>query len=197
MEKTINIHNYTNINAEGKFNSKHCKPVICLETGDVFTSVADAAIAIGCHAQDISSHLTGKKRAVKGKHFCYLSRATESLDAIVTRLRETSAMEADALKWRAYQAEQEAIRIAEEKRLEEERKAEAKRLEDERKAKEKYEAEVAKAKAKIERRHRMCSRLEQQYNEAFARAMEAEKEYEALTGATYIEGNYEKECEVA
>lgn len=186
MEKTINIQNEANINAKGKLNCYRCKPVICLETGDVFTSVADAAEYVGVHQGNMSQHLRGKLRSIKGKHYCYLSRATESLDAIVTRLRETSSMEADALKWRAYQAEQEAIR-----------KAEEKRIADERKAKEEYEAAVEKAKAKVERRHRMCSRLEQQYHEAIARAMEAEKEYEALTGKTFIYENNEQECEVA
>lgn len=183
MKKTINIHNNASINAEGKLNSKHCKPVICIETGEVFTSVSDAAIAIGCHSQDISSHLTGKRPAVKGKHFCYLYRATESLDAIVTRLRETSTMEEDARKWREYQAEQEA-----------KRKAEEKRIADERKAKEQYENEVKKLAAKIERLYKMCENYEQQWHRAMARVTEAEKEYEALTGNAYMN---EEEEEVA
>ena len=180
MEKTINIHNYADINAKGELNSVHCKPVICIETGEVFTSVTDAAKAIGCYCPDMSNHLNGRNRSIKGKHFCYLSKATESLNAIVTRLRETSTMEEDAMKWRAYQAEQEAIR-----------KAEEKRIEDERKAKEKYEADVAKAKEKIERRRKVCGRLEQQWNEAMARCMEAEIEYEQLTGEAYDNENEE------
>ena len=183
MAKTINIHNNANINAEGKLNSKHCKPVICLETGEVFTSVLDAAAKANMSPQNLSTHLTGKKKTFAGKHYCYLSKATESLDAIVTRLRETSAMEEDARKWREYQAEQEAIR-----------KAEQKRIDDERKAKEQYEAAVERAKNKIERRHKICSRLEQEYNRAIASVIEAEKEYEALTGRTYGE---ESEVSVA
>ena len=174
MEKTINIQEKANINAEGKLNSRHCKPVICLETGEVFTSVADAATKAGMSAQNLSSHLTGKKRSFGGKHYCYLSRATESLDAIVTRLRETSTMEEDARKWREYQAEQERIR-----------KEEEKRIADERKAKEMYEANVQKAANKIERRRKICDRISQQYNEALARLVEAEKEYEVLTGEIY------------
>ena len=169
--KTINIHNNTNINAEGKLSSKHCKPVICLETGEVFTSVQDAADAVGMSAQNLSTHLTGKKRAFAGKHYCYLSKATESLDAIVTRLRETSSMEEDARKWREYQAEQEAIR-----------KAEQKRIDDERKAKEQHEAAIAKAKAKLERCTTICERLESELLRAEQRRMEVEEELRILEG---------------
>lgn len=185
MKKTINIQDKANIQAEGKLNSRHCKPIICLETGEVFTSVTDAAEKTQCSAPNLSSHLTGKGcRTIKGKHFCYLSRATENLDVIVTRLREASAMENDAQKWRAYQAEQDAIR-----------KAEQKRIDDERKAKEQHEAAITKAKNKIERCHRLCSRLEQQWQAAMSRTTEAEKEYEELTGEVYIPDNEEREME--
>ena len=171
MEKTINIQNCANITANGELNSCHCKPVICLETGDVYTSVTDAAKTIGVRGNELSSHLTGKRRSIKGMHFCYLSRATESLDAIVTRLRETSAMEEDARKWRAYQEEQEAIR----------------------KAKEKYESDVQKVIDKIKRRTEMCERINKKYNDAVANLLEAEKEYEDLTGKTYGQKENENE----
>ena len=188
MEKTININiqDEANVNAVGT-HVNHCsKPVICIETGDVYASLTDAAHAIGVTLTNMSCHLTGKSRSVKGKHFCYLSRATESLDAIVTRLRETSTMEEDARKWRAYQAEQEAIR-----------KAEEKRIADERKAKEMHEANIQKAINKIQRRHKMLERAKQQVNDIMNRIMEAEKEYEALTGKPYVEENCEMEEEVA
>lgn len=160
--KNINIHNEANIKAEGKLNSKHCKPVICLETGEVFTSVTDAAEKMGMSCNNLSSHLTGKRRSFAGKHFCYLSNATESLDAIVSRLRETSTMEEDARKWRAYQAEQEEIR----------------------KAKEKHEADVKKAEDKLARRTEICERLANELARAEQRKMEAEMELEALMDNT-------------
>lgn len=160
MEKTVNIQHDAYIGAEGNLNSRHCKPVICIETGDVFTSVADAAKAIGCYAPDLSSHLTGKKHSIKGRHFCYLSRATESLDAIVSRLREISTMEEDARKWRKQEAEKEAARLEEEKR----------------------QAKIAKTKEKVEHRKRICQHLESRLRAAEKNLMDAERELEDLIG---------------
>lgn len=169
MKNTINIQNESNIHAEGKLSSKKCKPVICIETGEVFSSVTDAAEKFSGSAQNLSTHLTGKRRSFSGKHFCYLYRTMESLDTIMERLQKTAAMEDDARKWREYQAEQERVRQAEEKRLEEERKA-----------KEKYEADVQKAKDKIARRTEICERLANELARAEQRKMEAEMELEAL-----------------
>lgn len=151
MKNTINIHNEANIQAEGKRNNRNCKPVICIETGEVFSSSADAAEKMGVHFATMSAVCTGKIRTCKGMHFCHMNSALENLDAVMTRLRETAAMEDDARKWREYQAEQEAIRKAEEKRLEAIRKEEERKQREITKAKEKvakYEAEVNKYKDK-------------------------------------------------
>lgn len=170
MKKTtINIQNEANIKAEGKLNGGHCKPIICIETGEVFTSVTDAAEKLGVFPGNLSSHLTGKRRAIHGKHYCYLARVNESLDAIVTRLRETSAIEEDARKWQAYQAEQEAIRMAE-----------AKRAEDARRAEELRRVEIAKADAKVERCQTIRDRIASQLAEAERNLMAAQIEREAL-----------------
>ena len=181
MKKTtINIQNEANIKAEGQFNSRRCKPVICVDNGKVFTSMLDAAEYAGVANSSMVVHLQGKTRTCGGKHFCYLSRVTESLDSIVTRLRETAAVEDDAKKWREYQAEQEAIRKAEEERIAAERKAEEERLEAERKAKEKREKEIAKADAKVERCRAIRDRIAAQLAEADRNLMNAEIEREAL-----------------
>ena len=169
MKNTINIQNESNIQAEGKLNSRKCKPVICIETGEVFSSVTDAAEKFGSSAQNLSTHLTGKRRTFVGKHFCYLSRTMESLDTIMERLQKTAAMEEDARKWREYQAEQERIRKAEEKRREEERKA-----------REKRESDLKAAKDKVARRTEICERLAAQLAQAEQRKMEAEMELEAM-----------------
>lgn len=150
--KTIIINEKATIKANGALTTGHCKPVICIDTGDVYTSVTDAAEAINTSITNMSSHLCGKSKSIKGKHFCYLAKVNESLDAITTRLRETSEMEAKAKMWDAMMAEQEAARKSEEKRIEAERKAEERRLariakleEKEKAAEEKYNKLYANA----------------------------------------------------
>lgn len=156
--KNIHIQNEASINGNGTHMQKNCKPVICIDTGEVFTSCADAAEHAGVHFTMMSAACLGKVRTCKGKHYCYLSKATESLNAIVTRLRETAAVEADAKKWREYQAEQEALRKAEEKRAE----------------------ELAKAENKVKNRQEIRNRIAAQLVEADARLMEAQEELEEL-----------------
>lgn len=172
MEKTIiNIQNEANVYADGEHNNGNCDPCIILETGETFTSQIDLAKRLEVSACAVSSVICGRQRTLKGFHVVSMSRLTEGADLVLSRLREASAMEDDAQKWRAYQAEQEAIR----------------------KAKEEREAAIEKAKNKVAYRHKICSRLEEQYNKAMARAMEAEKEYEELTGEAYIQESEEKE----
>lgn len=158
--KTINIQNEANIKAKGNHTNKNAKAVVCIETGEIYVSAMDAAEKIGVHITTISAVCLGKCRTVKGKHYCYLSRVTENLDSIVTRLRETSAIEEDAKKWQAYQAEQEAIRKAEEKR----------------------EKEIAKAAERVAKLTAKSQDLEARWHQIMAELVEAEKELEALRG---------------
>ena len=170
MKKTtINIQHEANIKAEGKLHSKKCRPVICIDTGDTFTSVTDAAEYAECTTSTMVVHLQGKTRQVKGKHYCYLSSVKENLDPILTRLRETAAVEDAAKKWMAYEAEQEAIRAAE-----------AKRAEEERKAREELEAKIVKAQEKVARRTAVRDTKHNEARIADERLMEAERELEAL-----------------
>ena len=194
MEKTheIILNEKSTYEAIGELNSGHCKPV-ANDEGKRFTSVTDAAKYAGVSPQNMWNHLNGNHRTCKGHVYFYIDKRDESFDRVMNRLSEVNAEverrkadEEDARKWREYQAEQEAIR-----------KAEEKRIADERKAQEMYEANVQKAISKIQRRHKMCVRIEQQLNDARNRAMEAEKEYEALTGEVYIEESIEEKEEVA
>lgn len=155
---TINIQNEANINAMGEHTGKNAKPVICLDNGQVFTSMIDAATYANVATSSMVFHLQGKSKACKGKHFCYLSRVNENLDTLVTRLRKTSNDSEDAKKWREYQAEQERIRLE----------------------KEAHDALVAKVQDKVNKRKAICERIKAELERADARRIEAEAELNAL-----------------
>ena len=158
MKKTINMQHEANIQAEGKLSGRSCKPVICLETGEVFSSMTDAAESAGVSISYMSHHLVGDVRSVHKRHYCYVSRVTESLDTILTRLRETAAVEEDAKKWKAYEAEQEAKRIAEQKHLD----------------------AINKAKEKVARYQEIYDVLYGKCDEAMNNLVKAQMELEAL-----------------
>ena len=120
--------------------------------------MTDAAESIGASIQHMSNHLTGRYRSIHGKHYCYVSRVTESLDTILTRLRETAAIEEDAKKWKAYEAEQEAKRIAEQKR----------------------QNAINKAKERVARAQGIHDTLVAKYREALNTLAQAQRELEAL-----------------
>ena len=194
MEMTkINIQNEANVNAEGKHVHGRSIPVVCIDEGRVFVSIIDAAGAADTQPTYMSRRLYNNEICtIKGKRYCYLSRLMESSDMMLSCLRDNHAEverrnaedkrleakrkadEEDARRWRDYQAELEMMRKAEEKRIEEERKA-----------KERHDAAVTKAENAIKRHYESIRRLEQQYNDTMALVMQAEKEYEALTGKAY------------
>lgn len=156
--KKINIHKEAIIKADGKRESKNCKPVICIETGMVFASATDAAEHMGVHYSMMSAACLGKVQTCKGKHFCYLNAALENLDAVMTRLREACAMEDDAKKWRTQEAEKEAARLA----------------------KEKHAAAIAKAEARVAKLAESCAKYQEKLNATMTAYDEASKELEAL-----------------
>jgi len=49
------------------------RPVINIDTGEVFPCVADAAQALGCHPGSVRDAATGKLKTIKGFHFRFQS----------------------------------------------------------------------------------------------------------------------------
>lgn len=156
--KKITIQNEATIKANGTRESKLRKPVLCIETGEVFASAADTAESVGVHFSAISLVCLGKTKTCKGKHYCYLSSALENLDAIMARLREASAMEVDAKKWRAQEAAKEEERLA----------------------KERHQQAIAKAEAKVTKLVEDRNKYAVKLNETLAAMDEAKRELEAL-----------------
>ena len=105
--KNINLQNPVELEAKGELNSKHCKPVLCIETGTIYTSATDAANAMGVNPSAISLVCIGKVKTCKGNHFCYLSKITENISAIAVQLQEVESLRADANAYRQQQKENE------------------------------------------------------------------------------------------
>ena len=156
--KKINIQNEANINGNGNHTKKNCKAVICIDTGEVFTSAADAAEQAGVHFSMMSAVCTGKVRTCKGKRYCYLSKAPEHLNSIVTRLREASEMEAKAKMWDKLMAEQEKAR----------REAEQ------------HQQAIAKAEARVAALTEACAKYENKWTEAMNALSQAQAELASL-----------------
>lgn len=176
--KNIIINNESTIKADGIHTNRSCKPVICIDTGEVFTSATDAAKKIGVHFSTMSAACLGKIKTCKGKRYCYLANVSENLDALTTRIKHLNELEAKAKAWDELKAKEEAARKAEEERLAAIRKAEEERIKAEQERKEK----IAKHEAKLERRKAIILRLKEELARAEERAMETERELEELKG---------------
>lgn len=84
----ITIHNESKAKAEGNLRNKNAKPVFCIDTGEVYSSVTDAAEAVGVHTSTMVWALTGRTQKCKGKRYCYVSHITEHLGEIANKMRE-------------------------------------------------------------------------------------------------------------
>ena len=55
-----------------KMRRVHSKRIMCIETGVVYSSVLEAAAAIGAHPQNISAVCCGKQKTCRGYHWMYV-----------------------------------------------------------------------------------------------------------------------------
>lgn len=166
---TITISNEANLNTNGTRTSRNCKPVVCIDTGEVYNSCTDAAEMAGVSVYAMSLACIGKSKTTKGKRYCYLNERDEHLDTMLARIRELSVMEEKAKLWDAQQAEIEEARKAEEKRLAEIAKAE-----------ETHRKAIEKAKAKVERLRAEAERRAELYHASLNKLNDAETALEAL-----------------
>lgn len=98
---TINIQNASNVTVNGTNRDKHCKPVYCITTGEMYASALDAAEANGVTHSSMSFALTGRTKTCNGKRFCYVARMMEYLEEI------NQANHERIVKVAAYDAENE------------------------------------------------------------------------------------------
>lgn len=177
MKRNINILPETTINAEGKLHSNHTKSVTVLyPSGKIvtYTSVHDVAEALGTHPGYVSMCLNSEtEKKCKGCVVVHAKKATSLFDRVIEinnkNVNEMESLLADANAYRQQQAEAEAARKAEEKRLEEERKENEALI-----------IAIGKARKKLARRHTIRQRKENEAAEALVREEEAQRELDAL-----------------
>ena len=109
---TITIHEKATATAKGTKKNGNCKPVLCIDTGEVFSSVMDAAEHFGTTESAMSAVLTGKIKTCKRKQFCFVSKVSEHMDEITKRIRANAELVEKAARWDAFIAEKEASRKA-------------------------------------------------------------------------------------
>lgn len=161
------------INAEGKPHG-NCKRLKCTNGKD-YNSFREAMI-------DFNASYTSIRNAVKngtvykGHRFALESEKDKCISMMQEQLTENETLKAKAAAWDAYQAELEAARKAEEKRLAEIAKAE----EEARKAEAKRQKEKEKTKARVERLRLQVERKYNLYHEALNQLNNAEIALEAF-----------------
>ena len=121
--KKITICKETTITATGKATNGNRKPVICIDTGEVFASLTDAAEYANVSGATMSYAVNHNGSKCKGKRYCFVSEVTQHLDELTEsiRTREAKAAEYDKIIYR-----QTALRKAEERLAK--RKAEHEKL---------------------------------------------------------------------
>lgn len=93
---TIDLNNKVTLNnTMGRCTHKTCKPVINLDTGDIYASTIDAAEILGCSESNISLCCLGKTRTCKGYHLAYASRVSENINALTSRIRTMHAQQTE------------------------------------------------------------------------------------------------------
>ena len=81
----------TNIFAAGIRSSKNCHPVLCIDTGEIYASGADAAEAIGVTQGSLSQNVVGITKTVRGLHFCKVSDMSNNINAISATIKSANA----------------------------------------------------------------------------------------------------------
>lgn len=105
MKTTVTITSKATIDAEGKLNNRKTKAVICIDTGEVYSSCTDAAKANGVTQGNMSACCVGRQSTANGKKYCYVDDLPKHLEALTNSLQaKTKMLERNAL----YIAEREA-----------------------------------------------------------------------------------------
>ena len=90
-EKEITVSRKAIIKGKGKCNNGNTNAVMCISTGEIFTSCTDAANANNVTVGHMSTVCRGKGRSAKGKQYCYIKDIDMHLDEISDAISKKNA----------------------------------------------------------------------------------------------------------
>ena len=108
-KQDIIIGKTSSVAAIGKRVHGNCKPVLCIDTGEVFASVLDASEYFGLCPTNIGQVCNGKTKTAGGKKFCFVSETKENLGQIAHSLSNSSQ---PAPKLKAKEKDVVAVKVA-------------------------------------------------------------------------------------
>lgn len=76
--------------AKGKRCNGNTNAVLCISTGQVFTSCTDAAEQMGTKQSNMSNACRGVAKTTGGKRFCYVKDINEHLDEVAESIRKAN-----------------------------------------------------------------------------------------------------------
>lgn len=88
--KEIVIQRKAIVRGKGKSFNENTNAVLCITTGDVFTSCTDAANHANATQGHMSNVCRGNGYSVKGKRYCYVKDINEHLDEVATSIRKAN-----------------------------------------------------------------------------------------------------------
>lgn len=89
-EREITIQRKAIIRGKGKSCNGNTNAVLCISTGDVFTSCTDAAMNADVTQGHMSNVCRGNGYSVKGKRYCYVKDINEHLDEVAESIRKAN-----------------------------------------------------------------------------------------------------------
>lgn len=91
IKKNITVQREAFITGEGKRTNGNCNAVLCIDTGEIFSSGTDAAEKFGTTPANMSRACRNKGSRTAGHRFCYVKDINEYVDSISNAINKANA----------------------------------------------------------------------------------------------------------
>lgn len=91
IKKNITVQREAFITGEGRRTNGNCNAVLCIDTGEIFSSGTDAAEKFGTTPANMSRACRNKGSRTAGHRFCYIKDIDEYVDSISNAINKANA----------------------------------------------------------------------------------------------------------